>query len=263
MDKRGSGKTALVTGASSGLGMELAKLFAANGHDVVLVARRRDKLEELAAHLRAAHGVVAVVLAEDLADAGAPRRIFDDLAARAIEVEFLVNNAGFATSGAFATLDLAREMSLVQVNVSAVTHLTGLFLPRMVARQSGRILNIGSTAGFQPGPFMTSYYASKAFVNTFTEALAYELRGTGVIATVCCPGATATEFSGIAGTSRSRLFRMGATSAPFVARHAYRALMAGQSMSLPGWRAKLGLFLVRIGTRGSVRAVTARLNETP
>jgi uncharacterized protein len=263
MEKRGSGKTALVTGASSGLGMELAKLFAADGHDLVLVARRRDLLEGLAAQLRAAHGVAATVIADDLADAGAPRRIFDDLAARALEIEFLVNNAGFGTNGAFASLDLAREMNLVQVNITAVAHLTGLFLPGMVARKSGRILNMGSTAGFQPGPFMASYYASKAFVNTFTESLAFELRGTGVTATVCCPGATWTGFSDIAGTSRSRLFKQGATSAPFVAQHAYRAMMAGKPMSLPGWRAKLGLFLLRIGTRGTVRAVTARLNETP
>jgi short-subunit dehydrogenase len=263
MEKRGSGKTALVTGASSGLGMELAKLFAADGHDVVLVARRRDLLEDLAAQLRAAHGVTATVIAEDLADAGAPRRIFDDLAARAIELAFLVNNAGFATNGAFAALDLAREMNQVQVNVNAVAQLTGLFLPGMVARKSGRVLNMGSTAGFQPGPFMATYYATKAFVNTFTESLAFELRGTGVTATVCCPGATRTGFSDIAGTSRSRLFRQGTTSASFVARHAYRAMMAGKPMSLPGWRAKLGLFLLRIGTRASVRAVTARLNETP
>ena len=122
---------------------------------------------------------------------------------------------------------------------------------------------MGSTAGFQPGPFMASYYASKAFVNSFTESLAFELRGTGVTATVCCPGATWTGFGDIAGTSRSRLFRQGATSAPFVAQHAYRAMMAGKPMSLPGWRAKLGLFLLRIGTRETVRAVTARLNETP
>jgi short-subunit dehydrogenase len=261
MSKPSSGKTALVTGASSGLGLELAQLFAADGHDVVLVARRRDALEALAAGLTAEHGVAARVIAADLADPAAPRRIFDQLADRPIE--FLVNNAGFGTSGSFWGLDLARELAQVQVNVAALAHLTGLFLPPMIARKSGRILNMGSTAGFQPGPFMATYYATKAFVNSFTESLHHELRGTGVTATVCCPSATATEFSEVAGTSRSRLFRMGAISATFVAQHAYRSMMSGKAMSLPGWRAKLGLLLIRIGTRGQVRAVTARMNEIP
>jgi short-subunit dehydrogenase len=263
METRASGKTALVTGASSGLGLELAKLFAADGHDVVLVARRRDALEGLAAKLTAERGVTAHVIAADLADPASPRRIFDELAQRGTEVEFLVNNAGFGTNGPFAGLDLGRELAEVQVNVTAVAHLTGLFLPAMVARKRGRILNMGSTAGFQAGPFMAIYYATKAFVNTFTEGLAYELRGTGVTATVCAPGATATEFSAVAGTSRSRLVRMGATSPTFVAAHAYRTMMSGKPLSLPGWRAKLGLLMLRFGTRGLIPAFTARLNETP
>jgi len=152
---------------------------------------------------------------------------------------------------------------MVQVNVASLVYLTRLFLPDMVARKSGRILNLGSTAGFQPGPFMAVYYASKAFVNSFTEALAFELKGTGVTATVCCPGATETEFSKVAGTSDSRLFRMGATSASFVARHAYRAMMSGKRMSLPGWRAKVGLQALRFGSRGMATGVAARMNQTP
>jgi short-subunit dehydrogenase len=131
----------------------------------------------------------------------------------------------------------------------------------MVARRSGRILNLGSTAGFQPGPGMAIYYATKAFVNSFTEALGYELRGTGVTATVSCPGATATEFGKVSGNGESRLFHLGATSAGFVAAHAYRAMMAGKAMSLPGWRAKFGLQLLRFGSRGQARAVAARLNQ--
>jgi uncharacterized protein len=255
------GKTALITGASSGLGFELARLFARDGHDLVVVARRRDHLEALATRLAAEHGVAARVIAEDLADPVAPRRIFEELQGRRIDVEYLVNSAGFGTSGPFAAADLGRELALVQVNAAALMHLTHLFLPAMIARRSGRILNLGSTAGFQPGPGMAVYYASKAFVNSFTEALGYELRGTGVTATVSCPGATATEFPKVAGTQESRLFHLGAMSAADVAAHAYRAMMAGKAMSVPGWRAKVGLQMLRFGSRGAVRGVTARLNQ--
>ena len=255
------GRTALVTGASSGLGLELARQFARDGHDLVVVARRRDHLEALATRLAAEHGVAARVIAEDLADPVAPRRIFAELRERRIEVEFLVNSAGFGTSGPFVASDLERELAMVQVNATALMHLTRLFLPAMVARRSGRILNLGSTAGFQPGPGMATYYATKAFVNSFTEALGYELRGTGVTATVACPGATATEFGKVSGNAESRLFHLGTTSPSFVAAHAYRAMMSGKAMSLPGWRAKLGLQLLRFGSRGQARAVTARLNQ--
>jgi hypothetical protein len=260
-ESKTTGRTALITGASGGLGLELAQLFAADGHDVALVARRRPELEALAARLSAAHGVRTHVLPENLADAGAPPRLFAELQRRGVEIEFLVNNAGFGTRGAFAERDLAREMEMVQVNVSALVHLSGLLLPRMVARGRGRILNLGSTAGFQPGPFMAVYYASKAFVNSFTEALAFELAGTGVTATVSCPGATATEFSKVAGTDRSRLFKLGAMSAPEVAAHAYRAMMAGKTTAIPGVRNKIGLQIQRVSPRRTVRGVAARLNE--
>ena len=255
------GKTALVTGASSGLGLELARLFAQDGHDLVVVARRRDHLEALATRLAAEHGVAARIIPEDLADPVTPRRIFEELRERHVEIEFLVNSAGFGTNGPFAASDIERELAMVQVNTTALMHLTRLFLPAMIARGSGRILNLGSTAGFQPGPGMAVYYATKAFVNSFTEALGFELRGTGVTATVSCPGATATEFGKVSGNEQSRLFHMGATSATFVATHAYRAMMSGKPMSLPGWRAKLGLQLLRLGSRGQARAVAARLNQ--
>jgi len=255
------GKTALVTGASSGLGLELARLFARDGHDLIVVARRRDHLEALATRLAAEHGVAARIIAEDLADPIAPRRIFAELQDRRIEVDFLVNSAGFGMNGPFADSDLGRALAMVQVNVSSLMNLTHLLLPAMIARRSGRILNIGSTAGFQPGPGMAVYYATKAFVNSFTEALGYELRGTGVTATVSCPGATATEFGKVAGSEESRLFHLGASSAGEVAAHAYRAMMAGKAMSLPGWRAKLGLQLLRFGSRAQARGVTARLNQ--
>jgi len=254
-------KTALITGASAGLGRSFARLFAADGHDTVLVARRRDRLAALAGELRE-RGNRATVLAEDLADPGAPGRIFAALAEQGIEVEFLVNNAGFGSSGPFAELDLERELEMLQVNIAALVHLTGLFLPGMVGRRSGRILNIGSTAGFQPGPGMATYYASKAFVNLFTEALAVELRGTGVSATVSCPGATATEFGAVAGNDASYLFKLGAADADGVARQAYRAMMAGRPMVIHGVKNKLALQSLRASPRALVRALVAKLNKT-
>lgn len=254
-------KTALITGASAGLGLELAQLFAADKHDVVLVARRKDQLEALATRLAAERGVVARVISADLGDPGAPQRIVDELKRRNVEIEFLVNNAGFGTTGPFVERDLLRELAMVQVNVTSLVHLTGLLLPGMIARKSGRILNLGSTAGFQPGPFMSVYYATKAFVNSFTEALSYELHGTGVTATVSCPGATATEFGKVSGNDRSRLFQMRVMNAPEVAAHAYRAMMAGKAVAVPGLVNKLALQMLRLGSRGMIRGVAARLNR--
>src|SRR2546423_9205111 len=147
-----------------------------------------------------------------------------------MQCAFLVNNAGFVASGAFAELPLERELAMIQVNIASLVVLTRSFLPAMIARRSGRVLNIGSTAGFPPGPFMAVYYASKAFVNSFTEALWYELKGTGVSATVSCPGATATEFAEVAGNSRSLLFRLGAAAPATGARQGERAGMEGQPM---------------------------------
>lgn len=254
-------KTALVTGASAGLGAEYAKLFAADKHDLVLVARRLDKLEELAATLRAAHGVTVRVIAADLTDAGAPQRLFDELAGAGVEVEFLVNNAGFGTNGAFVELDPRREIDMLQVNVVALTHLTRLFLPGMVARKSGRVLNLGSTAGFQPGPFMAVYYASKSYVNLFSEALSVELEGTGVTVTVSCPGATATEFSAIAGNDRTKLFKRGVADAPTVARQGYDAMMAGRAMIVHGLKNRLGVQAVRAAPRAVLRKLVAGFNR--
>jgi short-subunit dehydrogenase len=257
-----SHKTALVTGASAGLGAEFSRLFAADGHDLVLVARRRDNLEALAGELEKQHGVRATVLAEDLTDPQAPERIGKTLGERGIDIEFLVNNAGFGTSGPFASTDLGRELAMVSVNIPTLVHLTRLLLPAMIARKSGRIMNIGSTAGFLPGPFMAGYYASKAFVNSFTQALAYELRGTGVTATVSCPGATLTEFASVAGNDKSRLFQAAAMGAEEVAAHAYRAMMRGRPMAIPGVRNKLAMQSLRFAPRSMAVALSASLNQT-
>jgi short-subunit dehydrogenase len=254
-------KTALVTGASAGLGTHFARLFAQDGHDLVLVARRRDQLDQLATELRQAHGIHTTVIAADLTDPKAPLHLHEELIRAGIELEFLVNNAGFGTSGTFAELDLARELNLIELNIKALTHLTGLVLPAMVARRSGRILNVSSAAAFLPGPFMATYYASKAYVLNFTEALAYELHGTGVTATVLCPGATATEFAQVAGVESAALFKGSVDTAAEVALYGYRSMHSGKTVAIPGMKNKLSVQALRMSPRLAMRVLAGRLNK--
>src|SRR6478736_4713888 len=191
---------ALITGASSGIGTALAKLCLAAGYDVVLVARRRDVLERLAE----AWGPRASVLPADLSQPDAPRAIFERLGDRPVEI--LINNAGVGIRGPFAETDWDEEARLLHLNVTALAHLTKLFLPAMLARKSGRVLNVASTAAFVPGPLMAMYYASKAFVRSFSEALREELQGSGVTVTALCPGPTRTNFMATAGIANTKLF---------------------------------------------------------
>jgi len=255
------GRAALVTGASAGLGEEFARLLAADGCDLILVARRRDRLEQLAAELRESRRISALVIAADLGRADEVERVIEEVRAAGSPVEFLINNAGHGNVAVFAQSDLAAQLSMVDVNVRALVRLTHAFLPEMISRGRGRILNIGSTAGFQPGPGAAVYYASKAFVNSFTEALSYELKGTGVTATLSCPGATATEFASVAGSGGTRLFKSGVMSSSRVAAEAYRAMLQGRPMVVHGWRNKLLGFSVRLGPRSVVRAIAASYNR--
>lgn len=251
--------TALITGASGGIGLVLAQLFAADGHDVVLVARTEAKLRALANELET-KGVKATVLATDLSRPDAPTQLFAELEQRGIELGYLVNNAGFGSNGRLWELDRARELEMIDLNIRALVDLTHLVLPGMVARGFGRVLNIGSTAGFQAGPGMATYYASKAFVLHFSEAVAHELRGTGVTATVHCPGATATGFAAVAGNDRTRLFASGVAGVDEVARDAYQAMHAGRTIRVHGVRNALMALSVRTAPRAWVRAIAARLN---
>ncbi len=254
------GQTALITGASRGLGLELAHLFAADSTNLVLVARSAEDLDRLAAELRESRGIEVRTLVADLADPAAPAAIAAALEGTAIDV--LVNNAGFGTTGAFYALPVQREVDQVQVNVSAVTALTGLFLPGMVERGQGRILNIASTAAFQPGPFMATYYATKAYVLSFSEALAHELKGTGVTVTAHCPGATATQFGAVSGNEANKLFTLQKPAeASSVAAHAYAATRSGKAVSIHGFKNWLGAFSVRFGPRGLVPYFSAMLNQ--
>jgi short-subunit dehydrogenase len=253
---------ALITGASSGLGALFARRFAADGKSVVLVARRKDRLEELAAELRQRHSIRAEVIAADLEDPEAPALIFEEIRKRGLEIEFLVNNAGFGTSGPFVSNDPAKESAQLAVNMRALTMLTRLFLPSLIARKRGRILNVGSTAGFQPGPFMAVYYATKAYVNSFSEALAWELRGTGVTVTLSCPGATNTEFSQVAEVEKSPLFRLSKpASAERVVDQAYRAMLQGRRRIVHGINNKLTLLMSYLSPMAVALRVASFMNR--
>lgn len=258
----GNRELALVTGASMGIGKELAGLFAADGHDLVLVARTEDKLRALASELEVAHGVTAHVIPADLADPGAPATIFASLEEKGLELDYLVNNAGFGATGPFAELALQPQLDMLQVNIDAVVALTHFALEGMLRRGKGKILNIASSAGFQAGPLMSVYYASKSFVILFSEGVAEEVRGSGVTVTAHCPGATATNFADTAGNAKSLLFKLGAAPAPKVARHAYRAMMAGKVVAIEGLINKIAAFSNRFSPRALVRKITRWLNQT-
>lgn len=226
---------ALVTGASSGIGAELAREAAKDGHDVVLVARRRDAMQTLAEKLEG-EGATVTVIPADLGEAGAAAALAQELAVRGIELDVLINAAGLGDSGRFDRAAPETIAAMLQVNVVALTELTRLVLPQMVARQRGKIMLVASTAAFQPGPQMAVYYASKAYVLSFGRAIGYELRRTGVTVTTLCPGPTATGFAKVAQMEGSGLFNgpMPVMQAAEVARRGYAALRAGRAVVVTG-----------------------------
>jgi short-subunit dehydrogenase len=254
--------TALITGASGGIGLELARLCARGGHDLILVARNGPKLEELAKYLTGMYGVRTEIVVADLTDPNAPGAIMDEVAARGLGVDVLVNNAGFGDWGLFGRADLARQLSMIQVNVTALTQLTRLALPRMVTQRKGRILNVASSAGFVPGPLMAVYYATKAYVVSFSEAIGNELRGTGITVTALCPGPTRTGFAAGAGMSDSNLFNQpGVMAVEPVALAGYRGMMRGKAIVVPGLMNKLLIFSIRISPRWLVVRITRWFQE--
>jgi uncharacterized protein len=258
----GGRQTALITGASGGIGLELARLFAAGGYDLVLVARSTAKLEELAGELRK-HGGAVRVLAKDLAKPESPEEVFRELEAAGVAVDVLVNNAGFATYGPFVEIDFGRELKELQLNVVTLTHLTKKLLPGMLARRRGGVLNLASTAGFQPGPLMAVYYATKAYVISFSEALAEELSGTGVAVSVLCPGPTATGFQRRAGMEASKLFSgmLQVADAAAVARAGYEGFRAGKRIVIPGLINKVGVQSIRVSPRALATRLVKRMQE--
>jgi len=254
-------ETVLITGASSGIGLELAKLFAADKSNLILVARSADKLTSLAESLRAPHGVTVRVMPKDLAQPEAPQQLFDELSRDGVEIDVLVNNAGFGHRGTISQIPLQRQLDMIQVNITALTALTRLFLPGMLARNRGGILNVGSTAGFQPGPEMGVYYATKAYVQNFTEALAEEVRHTKLKISCLAPGATETGFADAADMRSARLFRVSVMTAEAVARIGYDGFRKGKVVVITGLRNKLLVQSVRLSPRFMVRKITHALNK--
>jgi short-subunit dehydrogenase len=255
-------RTALITGASAGIGRELATFFARDHYNLVLVARTASPLAQAADELQRQFGITAKSFPLDLTASSAPQFLFEQLGRESINIDVLVNNAGYGKLGAFAEVLVEESQGQIQLNISALTHLTKFFLGPMLERKSGKILNVASTAGFQPGPLMAVYYATKAYVISFSEALANELQGSGVTVTCLCPGVTDTEFQKRAGTEETRLFRkMRPMDAKTVARDGYRALMKGKPLVIPGFRNWLLAESLRVSPRRAVTAISRRLIE--
>jgi len=253
-------RVTLITGASSGIGLELARIFAARGHACVLVARRADRLSELAEIIAATGAKKPVAIACDLAAEGAAAKLADDLAALGFEVEYLVNNAGFGLAGRMLELDRSQQLEMIDLNIRALTDLTLRFGDSII-RHRGGILNVASIAAFLPGPGMAVYYASKAFVLSFTEALRGELRATGVRVTALCPGPVPTEFQSRAGFVPGMDSKVLTVSAADVARAGYDGLMANRQVVLPGLGVRIIPFLLRFVPRAWVLAAVARVQQ--
>lgn len=254
-------QTALITGASSGIGLELARIFAQKGHHTVLVARSGDKLRELQSELEPL-GVQVRVLTADLSRMEEVDNVYRQLKEEGIVIDFLVNNAGFGDYGMFYETDWSKEAMMIDLNVKSLTYMTKLFLQDMVQRRRGRILNVASTAAFQPVPTMAVYSATKAYVLSFSEAISSELEGTGVTVTALCPGATQSGFWKVANMEDARLIKgRKLPSSAEVARYGYEALMKGKVVAVHGWLNKLLSESIRLAPRALVRKAVRKMQE--
>jgi short-subunit dehydrogenase len=253
--------TALITGASSGIGLALAEQLAQHGHGLLLVARRADELGRLAARLRAEHGVAVSVCALDLCAAQAVDELQEHVRREQLEIGIVINNAGFGQLGAFCQTSWEQEERMIRLNILAATALARAFLPGLIARGSGRILNVASTAAYLPGPYMAVYYASKAYLLSWSQALSLELQGTGVTVTALCPGPTRTGFEHVAGLGGSGLFASRAVmSAEAVAMIGYRAMMRGRRVAVAGWLNRLMALATHVTPTAILMRVARRLH---
>ena len=256
------GRTALVTGATSGIGYEFAKLLAKDGHDLVLAARRQERLEAVAEELRTGYGHRVEIVAVDLARDDGAGKVFQAVDDAGLAVDILINNAGYAVYGPFKDTDLDLELQMMHVNMLTLTTLTKRVLPLMLGRRSGRILNVASTAAFLPGPLMAVYYATKAYVLSFSEAIAEELRDSGVTVTALCPGPTATGFQHRAAMEESKLVKdREIMDAAAVAQIGYEGMMQGKSIVIPGLRNKLTTEAPRVLPRRLMTRLVRRSQE--
>jgi uncharacterized protein len=252
--------TALITGSSSGIGRVLVDLFAKDGYDVILVARRDQ--HQVKAEVEKHFGVKAHVLSLDLSKPGAGVRLFDEVQRLGLQVDALVNNAGFSKYGKFHELPIEQELDIIHTNITSVVEGTRLFMTGMIGRGRGHILNVASTAAFQPGPRMAVYYAAKAFVLSFSEAIAHELEDTGVKVSVLCPGPTRTEFIAVANYKETGFASLAMASADQVARAGYQGLMRGERVIVPGVINKMTALSAQLGPRGLVLRTTAALTKS-
>jgi uncharacterized protein len=260
--------TALITGASTGIGRALAHQFAGQDYDLVLVARNQEALEEVGRALPGSprgpdkvRATKAEIIAIDLSQPRSATALLEQLSTRGIQVDVIVNNAGFGLQGEFAEISLARQLEMIQLNVTTVTELTRLLLPGMLLRRSGGVLNVASTAAFQPGPLMAVYYATKAYVLSFTEAIAEEVAGRGLKVSCVCPGPTHTEFAARASMTRTNLFQGSVMGVDEVAREAFDGWNAGKVVVVPGFKNRRGALVVRLAPRSLVRRAVKRLNS--
>ncbi|GBD87949.1 D-beta-hydroxybutyrate dehydrogenase [bacterium BMS3Abin03] len=234
-------KTALITGASSGIGYELAKIFAKDGYNLVLVARNEQKLNQLKSELSGKHNITVKVLPKDLSKPHAAEEIFNEVKNESISIDVLVNNAGFGIFNDYWNTDYKKEQEMLQVNIMSLARLTNLFAKDMIKRGDGKILNVASTAAFQPGPMMAGYYASKSFVLSYSQAINFELKKRGVQVSTLCPGPTITEFQTRAGMGNINLFKKSLTmTAEQVAKIGYKGLMKGKPVIIAGITNKIG-----------------------
>jgi len=260
--RKGEGQTALVTGASGGIGLDLAECFAKAGYDVILTARTEQALSDAAARFAKSYDVGARVIPLDLGQPGAGAKLAGEINARGLKVDVLVNNAGFGHAGAFAASGMKDELGMIDLNVRALVELTHIYWPHMLAGRRGGVLNVASTAAFQPGPLMAVYYASKAFVLSFSEALWKEAEGTGVHVSCLCPGPTASGFRERAGTGRTRLSRVGkAMESAIVARQGYLAFERNQRVIITGARNRILATLAPYVPRRTLLAMVHNLQS--
>jgi short-subunit dehydrogenase len=253
--------TALITGASGGIGLELSRILAKNKNDVILVARNENKLKLLANELRQ-QNINAYVLPKDLSDYHAAKEVFDYCLQNNLQVDYLINNAGFGDFGFFVDSDWNKQEQMINLNITALTYLTRLFLPGMVERKFGKVMNVASTAAFQPGPTMSVYYATKAFVLHFSEAISNELEGTGVTVTALCPGATESGFQKAAAMEGSRLIKgRKLPGSKEVAEYGYKAMMRGRVVAIHSFKSKLLVFGARFSPRFLVLRITRYLQD--
>ena len=255
---------ALITGASSGIGRELSFLCAQDGYDVALVARSAGSLQVLAEDIKQRTGRTAYVFARDLSDPVAPHRLFDDVLCTGLSIDTLINNAGFGLGGKFWDLPEDQQMQMVHLNIGALTQLSRLFITDMINRRNGQILNVASTAAFQPGPLMSVYYASKAYVVSFSEAIHNEAKEFGVKVTCLCPGPTRTGFDKRAGMSDTKLFEgRNVMDARNVAEIGWRAMKSGKPLVIPGRMNAAMAFLTRFASRQLTAAMARKVQEAP